>query len=168
MFQLPSPLHPAIVHFPIVLILLGAAVAVLAVFLRRWHLPWLAAGLLAAGAAGAFAAVWTGESAAELVGELTPAAEQLLDEHEDWAERTRTVATTAAVLAILAASIGRFPRIARSAAALAAVVAIAAAACVAETGHYGGQLVYKHGVGINPAAGASQSPTTPTEKPADD
>jgi hypothetical protein len=39
MIPIPSPLHPAIVHFPIVLILLGAVGV--AVFIRRWHLPWL-------------------------------------------------------------------------------------------------------------------------------
>jgi hypothetical protein len=34
------------VHFPIVLLLLGAAVAVAGVFFNRWHLAWVAAGLL--------------------------------------------------------------------------------------------------------------------------
>ncbi|MDD5198541.1 MAG: hypothetical protein PHC88_01955 [Terrimicrobiaceae bacterium] len=58
MFPLPNPLHPAIVHFPIVLILFGTVVAVTAVFLRRWFLPWVAADLLVCGAAGALAATW--------------------------------------------------------------------------------------------------------------
>jgi len=35
MFQLPDPLHPAIVHFPIVLLLIGAAGAVVSVFTER-------------------------------------------------------------------------------------------------------------------------------------
>ena len=43
MFQLPDPLHPAIVHFPIVLLLIGATVTQrLAFILRRnetMHLP---------------------------------------------------------------------------------------------------------------------------------
>jgi uncharacterized membrane protein len=157
MFPLPSPLHPAIVHFPIVLILIGTAAAVAAVFLRRWHLPWFAAGLLAAGAAGAFAATWTGGAAAELVGELSPVAEKLLDEHEDWGELTRDFALVAAVLTIIAASIARFPRAARTVAVVGALMALVASACVMVTGHYGGQMVYKHGVGINITAGQAES-----------
>jgi uncharacterized membrane protein len=35
------------------------------------------------------------------------------------------------------------------------VAAIAAAFSVSQAGHYGGQVVYKHGVGINTAAGAA-------------
>lgn len=136
MFTLPSPLHPALVHFPIVLILFGTMGAAAAIFFHRGPMPRLAAGLLACGAAGAIAATWSGEAAAQLVGELSPAAEQLLDLHEDWAERTRAVA-------------------------LGAVAALAASACVAQTGHYGGQMVYKHGVGINTAAAQSEAAILP-------
>lgn len=61
MIPLPDPLHPAVVHFPVALLLLGAAVAVLAVFVRRWHLPLFAAIALSLGALGAVAATVTGE-----------------------------------------------------------------------------------------------------------
>ncbi|MEI6351805.1 MAG: DUF2231 domain-containing protein [Verrucomicrobiota bacterium] len=88
MFTLPSPLHPAIVHFPIALILVGAAFALASVFAKQRCLPWVSALLLALGAIGAFVAVQTGESAQEMVGELAGVPDRLLDEHEDWAERT--------------------------------------------------------------------------------
>jgi uncharacterized membrane protein len=68
MFSIPNPLHPAIVHFPIVLLLIGAAVAMVSVFVSRWHLAWVAAALLGLGVVGSFFAVKTGDSAKESVG----------------------------------------------------------------------------------------------------
>jgi hypothetical protein len=38
---------------------------------------------------------------------------------------------------------------------LAAAVALAAGWCVAETGHYGGVLVYQHGAGVGTVAGGA-------------
>jgi len=157
MIPLPDPLHPAIVHFPIVLILIGTAIAVLAVFVRRWHLPWIAATLLICGAAGAFAATWSGDVAEEAIGELPENVGQILEEHEEWGERTRNAAILAAVLAAAAASLGRFPIVSRSASVATALVALGAAFCVTETAHYGGLLVYKHGVGVSSAASAANA-----------
>jgi uncharacterized membrane protein len=167
MFTIPNPLHPALVHFPIVLILLGTAVGVVAVFLRRWHLPWLAAGLLTAGALGAFAATWSGGNDEELAGKLTPQAEQILEEHEEWGERARNLAIAAALLAVAGASTTSFPKTSRGLALATALVALASSYAVAEAGHYGGLLVYKNGVGVNTAAGANSSPTPPGEKAKD-
>ncbi|QTN32477.1 hypothetical protein HZ994_09090 [Akkermansiaceae bacterium] len=154
MIPIPNPLHPALVHFPIVLILIGTAVAVAAVFVRRWHLPWLAAGLLLGGAAGAMAATWSGEEEDEGLGKLSPHAEQVLDEHEEWGERTRNLAIIAGLLAAGAVVMLRKNKISRGLGVAAALVALAASYAVAETGHYGGQLVYRHGVGVS-ASGSS-------------
>jgi uncharacterized membrane protein len=155
-FSLPSPLHPALVHFPIVLILLGSVVAVAAAFIRRWHLPVIAAALFVLGALGTVIAVQTGEREGELVGE-TPAIEQILDQHEKWAERTQLAAIIVALLAVAAAVTSRWPRAARTLGGVAAAGALAATWCVAETGHYGGQLVYRHGAGVNLASAGSTS-----------
>jgi len=54
---LPNPLHPAVVHFPIVLLLLGAVAALAAAFLPRGRLPLVAAVCLSMGAVGSVAAV---------------------------------------------------------------------------------------------------------------
>lgn len=177
MFTLPEPLHPAVVHFPIVLILMGAAVASAAVFLPRWHLPWIAAVLLGLGGIGAYVAVQTGDEEEEMVGKLPPVAKQLLDAHEDWADRTQVVAGIAATLAIAAAGFGtviarnarrgsarlaptpetassnrsgatRLAIIAACARVTAAVVALVACFFIYQTAHRGGELVYNHGVGV--------------------
>ena len=163
--MLPDPLHPAIVHFPIVLLLLGAPLAILAIFLRNWHLPLLTALVLTMGATGAMVATWTGEEEAEVVGELSGTADKILDEHEEWGERARNFGIGAAVLAILSVLLSRVPIAGRVLALLAAIVAIAAAVSVSRAGHYGGLAVYKHGIGVNTAAGAATAPKTPEKHP---
>ena len=155
---LPSPLHPAVVHFPIVLIVLGAVVAVVAAYTRRWHLPGIAAALFVLGAVGSVVATQTGEREGELVGE-TSAVEAILDQHENWAERTQFAAILVALLAVGAVVTSRWPGAARGLGVATAVCALFAAVCVAETGHYGGQLVFRHGAGVNLApADANTSP----------
>jgi len=154
LLSLPSPLHPAVVHFPIVLLLLGTVVAVAAAFTKRGHLPPIAAALLALGAVGTLVAVQTGERDGEIVGE-TPAIEALLDEHEEWAERTQIAAAVAALLAAAAfattqwAVAARWLVVARGLRLATGAGALLAAWCVIQTGHYGGQLVYRHGAGVN-------------------
>lgn len=164
MISLPDPLHPAIVHFPITLILLGSMVALLVVILRRWHLPWLAAVLLVTGAAGSIVATRTGGQQAEMAGEISGVAEHILDQHEEWGELTRNMAIVAAILALLSASSARFPKATRWLGGATALIAGATVYAVAQTGHYGGQLVYKHGVGINTAAGINPATSSPATK----
>ena len=170
--MLPDPLHPAIVHFPIALLLLGAPLAIVSVFVRNWHLPVLAALVLALGATGAVVATVTGGKAAEMAGELSDSGEKVLDEHEEWGERARNAGSLAAVLAILSAALVRKPAAARAAGAVAAIAAAAAALSVAQAGHYGGQAVFKFGVGVNAAAPGSSMDSPPPkageEKKAED
>lgn len=148
MIPFPNPLHPAIVHFPIALILLGTFVAVLSVLVRRWHLPLFAAILLSLGALGALVAVATGENDEEKVEHAVPSAESVLEDHEEWGERARNAAIVAALLAVAAATIARRPVGGRVLSVLAAGAALVASYCVAEAGHFGGELVYRHGGGV--------------------
>jgi uncharacterized membrane protein len=146
---IPNPLHPAVVHFPIVLIVLGAALSVVAVFWRKGYVPAFAAALLALGALGAWAATQTGESDGGLIENTAAPVETLLEAHENWGKRTLTAAVIAAVVAIGAAALFRFPRTARVVAVAAALAAGAASWAVYETGHRGGALVYRHGAGVS-------------------
>lgn len=153
---LPDPLHPAIIHFPVVLILLGTLVALSAIFWRKNSVPLLAAVLLTSGAIGAFVAVQTGKADGGLVDGLSAQGETLLEEHEIWGQRTAVIAAFAAVMAIASASLFRFPRLARLSAIGAVLIAGAASYSVYQTGHRGGALVFHHGAGVNPPA-AGQS-----------
>ncbi len=163
---LPDPLHPAIVHFPIVLILLGAAAAIVAAVWRGGHLPYFAAVLLLLGALGAWLAVETGESSGGLLENVTAQAESLVDAHETWAKRTLAVTLLAAAAAVGSVVVGRWPRLAQAVAVAAAVAACAAAYAVYETGHRGGTLVYHHAAGVEVVvdkAVAAQSVAGPAE-----
>lgn len=155
--MIPEPLHPAIVHFPIVLLLLGAPLAVAAAVWRKNGLPALAAAVLLLGAAGAVVATLTGENDAEMAGELPGAGEQVLEDHEEWGERARNLGVAAALLAIASMAVNRWPLPARGLGAVAAIAALAAAFAVARAGHYGGRVVYQFGVGVNQSAAATPS-----------
>ena len=158
---IPDPLHPALVHFPIVLILLGTGLSILAVFWRKGYVPAFAAALMVLGALGAWAAVASGKSDGGLVENTSAGVGALLDAHETWAERTLTAAAIAAVIAVGSVTmLRRFPRAARGAAVAAALAAMVAAWTVYETGHRGGALVYQHGAGVNTARAAMEIPTT--------
>jgi uncharacterized membrane protein len=167
MGPLPDPLHPALVHFPIVLILLGMVAAAVAVFWRRHQLPVIAAVLLALGAIGTWVAVETGKSDGDLVESTSPQVQSLLDSHEDWAQRTLTLAAIAAVTAAGSVGLVRFPGAARAAGALAAVIALTASYAVYETGHRGGALVYKHATGVSTESSQPGVTTNPREEDRD-
>jgi uncharacterized membrane protein len=165
--MLPNPLHPAIVHFPVVLAFLLPLFAIGALWaIRRgarprhaWSIPL--AGALAL-AASAWLSVETGEAQDERVERVV--AEQPLSAHEEMAE---TFLTGSAVVALIAAAGlvgGRLGRAARGVTAVGALALVVGAALV---GHSGGQLVYRHGAasaytsgGAGPVA-ASDSARSP-------
>jgi len=146
--MLPDPLHPAVVHFPIVLALLAPFIA-LAVFwaIQTRRLParaWLAVVLLQALIAGAgWMTAETGEEEEERVERVVR--EDPIEEHEEAAEWFIRIAGGTAVVAgagLLAGGIGTGAR------GLALVGTLLAALAVARVGHTGGELVYKHGAAV--------------------
>ena len=154
--MLPEPLHPAVIHFPIVLMILlpvAAGVALWAIGrgaapARAWTVPLAAAAALTA---SSWVAVETGEGEEERVERVV--AESALHGHEESAERFLLL--TGAVLALTAAGLlrgatGRVARLAATASSLGLVV------LGVEVGHSGGNLVYRDGAAsayISPAAG---------------
>ena len=107
MFELPSPLNPAIVHFPIVLTLLGTLFSIFAVITRRGALPQLTALILILAAGSAQYAVYTGNDQDPMFGTLPEEMRALVREHSEWGERARNVVAIAAGLAIVALALIR-------------------------------------------------------------
>jgi uncharacterized membrane protein len=137
------PLHPVVVHFPIVLAVLlpiSAAWALWAIRKgttprRAWSVPTAMAIALAL---SALVAVKTGEAQDERVERVVP--EQPLESHEEAAETFLTLSTGLALLVTAGLLRGRAGGAARMLGGAGAAALVAVAVYV---GHSGGQLVYQ-------------------------
>lgn len=155
-------LHPLVVHFPIALLLVAPILVVLGLlFPKQWNGFALAAlTLMVLGTVGAFVAVATGEANAGLV-ERTEAISEVLEQHEDLAETTRTVF---AVLTVIFGAIVIVPMALHTALkpAMRAGLSVAflvlyafGALLLANAAHEGGRLVHEYGVQAMVATGPS-------------
>ena len=139
--QLPN-LHPLVVHVPIMLLIVAALTQVACFFVWKRQLDWMTFLLLAGGVVGAFL---SGEVFHPHTVGLTPAAQQVIELHDTWADYTIWSSVLALILKGVSLFWLRGPRWAEIAVTL--VLAFSAVA-VSITGHYGGTLVYLHGVGV--------------------
>jgi uncharacterized membrane protein len=162
MFELPNPLHPAIVHLPIVLTFLGTLFALISVITRRLWLPLYTAIILVLGALGAQFAVATGENQEPLFKTLSTEQKQLVEEHANWGENARIAVIVAAVLSLIALGLHRFGTGRRVVAVLTLLAALVACFFVLRAAQLGGHLVYQHAIGVGQGAA---SETTPSASP---
>jgi uncharacterized membrane protein len=155
---LPDPLHPAVVHFPIVLRVLLPFVAAGALWAirrgarpaRTWAVPVAAAAALTL---SSWVAVETGEGEEEKVEPVV--AEASLHRHEEDAERFLLLS---GVLLVITAA-GLLRGVPGRAARLGATVgALGLVALGAQVGHSGGKLVYRDGAASAYARGAAGGP----------
>jgi uncharacterized membrane protein len=147
MFQIPEPLHPALVHFPIVLLIVGAIAAVVSVFTNKWNVRKWTALLLIMGGLGAVAATWSGDQAKETIGEVPGAVEQVLDRHEELAETARNFAIVAGILGFVSCFVNLRGALRHVPTVATAVVSLICVYYIVQTAHLGGKMVYQHGVG---------------------
>lgn len=145
MSVLPNPMHPAVVHFPIVMMFLVPIFAGAALFaIRRGALPfraWLFPVLaVAALAVSAWVSVRTGGAQEDRVERVV--SEQAFEAHEESAETFLVLSV--ALLALMAAGLLR-GRIGGSSRVLATLGAVALVGVGARVGHTGGMLVYREG-----------------------
>ncbi len=153
--MLPDPLHPAVVHFPVVLSVLIPLVAVGALWAikrgvchrRAWGVTTAVAAVLAL---SAWAAVQTGEQQEERVEDVV--GESRMEQHAQAGETL--LFTSAGLLAVVALGLmpGTTGRAARYAG---AAGTLAVAALAYQVGSSGGELVYKYNAGAVYAASDS-------------
>jgi len=152
--------HPAVVHFPIALLMTAAPVAILGAITRKPTWQRAATVCLVVGAVGSFMAVETGEEMEEAD---YVASKALIHEHEEMAEKTMYSAIALALLAVgvevvTARSMG--PKMLGTGGRWAvAAGAVAVAGMVGYTGHLGAQdvwpeLIGPNAIGTTPEAGA--------------
>jgi len=142
--------HGLLVHFPIVLTIVGMVFTVVFAFtkFRNATLRWVCVGCLAVGALGAFLAADAGEDAHRDIHdslELSNAEHEAIEAHEELGDGGWKWPAIPALLIALTALRNRKAKVTLGALGVAA--AIGAGGWVAVTGHRGGELVYRYGLG---------------------
>ena len=141
-----GPLHPQIVHTPIVLIIFSAFFALIGRLMDRDWLKKTSVLLLVFGFLGAFLAVQSGKPAHRVPEHQQGVPEEAIDTHEMLGERTMYLSGLA-LLALFIASRMKGGA-ANAVGGLALILQLLAAGCVAYTGYLGGKLVYDHGANV--------------------
>ena len=145
--------HPIIVHFAIVLVIVGVIFRWLSLTGRAPFAGPAAATLLILGAAAAFLAVHSGTDAHGPV-ERIPGVRQAVQEHEDAGHWARNVFLIVALLEIIAlAAKKRSINAARVALWSSAVVGIFGFAAIVKAADRGGDLVYSYAGGVGTRSG---------------
>lgn len=166
-FSKPQILHAMAVHFPIVLAILGIPLVYLCtvVSTERNVLLWVALACYAILTATSFLATQSGHAAAALApANLGNEAGTLLRRHEMTASKVWIFGAGMSILLILGFIRIRAVRV--TVMALAMVGSLATGGWVAVVAHFGGSMVYLHGVGT-PAMSRQVSPPVSEPQPPD-
>lgn len=134
-------LHPLIVHFAIVLILVAAGLQLLNLWVMKKDISWIIATILFLGVLTAWLAA---NNFHPHTYDLSEHAQSVLDQHDYWADWTINFGIVALLLHITNLF---FFKAKRWASAMVAVVLILSGYSVAQAAHYGAQLVHIEGVG---------------------
>lgn len=134
-------LHPLIVHFAIVLIIVAAGLQFLNIYLMKKEIGWIATGILLFGVAAAWFAAKNFHP--HTVG-ISEHAQLVLDQHDRWADWTINLGFIGLALQVVNLFVFNDKRWAMI---VVALVLAGSAYSVSRAGHYGSQLVHLEGIG---------------------
>ncbi|EIJ37751.1 putative membrane protein [Galbibacter orientalis DSM 19592] len=134
-------LHPMVVHFPIVLLLLAVVLQLIQLFILNRTMDWVILLMVGSGFIGAYVA---GTFVHPHTEGLTEMAKSVLEQHDKYANWTLWSSALAAILKIASLF---WVKLKRGFEIAVFVVMAFSAYSVSEAGHYGSQLVYIEGVG---------------------
>jgi uncharacterized membrane protein len=174
MLQLPQipgweSLHPLVIHFPIVLLLLSPVFVLIGSLVSPLRgRPYMIVGLvlLLAGTGSLFLATETGEAAAELA-DRSPEVNSVLQAHEQLASQTRLIFSVLTALLVALFALNHFSArmISRLQTTTLSLVFLALYATgiltLVNTAHQGGRLVHQFGVHALMSSGGAQSHASP-------
>jgi len=129
-------LHPLVVHFPVVLLLLAFVSQAASMFVFKDSLSWVTLLLIFGGLLGAYIA---GEYVHPHLGDISDSAAWTLEQHEKFADYTLYSALLAFITKIVSLF---FLKKAKWIEALTLVLLALSAYSVSEAGHYGAQLTH--------------------------
>lgn len=143
-----AALHPQVVHFTIVLTLVGVALRLIALSGRPAFASPAASTLLIGSALTAIVSAQTGTAAHGPV-ERVPGSRPAVQRHEEAGETARNVLIVLGLIEVAGLALRKSPKV-KLVHGLAAVVGLGAVFAVYEAGEHGGELVYAYagGVGI--------------------
>jgi len=146
-----AALHPLVVHFTIVLIVVGVAFKLVSLLGRPAFAGPAATTLLLLGAMSAFVSTQSGTAAHGPV-ERAPGARPPVMEHEEWGNRTGNIMLGLGIIELAGLGLRRWPKV-KIVHAVSAVVGLAALVSVYETAEHGGELVYAYAGGVGLRSG---------------
>ncbi len=145
-----AELHPKVVHFPVALLITYTLFEILGAFLKREFISKAALVILFLGIITAVLAVLTGNQADQLARSLAEKGaaypKDLIEQHELFATLTIWYFFALMILRTYFVIKKKFENKVKY---LFAVLAIIGSVFVYKAGDYGGELVYKHGIGTD-------------------
>ncbi len=137
-------IHPMLVHFPIALLIVGFLAEATGAIFKKEFFSKAAFYLLIIGTLGAVAAYLSGNIAGDGITE-TGTLKQALEIHESSAILTVWLVVATTLFRVALVALKKFRGTLQWVAVALFLVSILS---IARTGHYGGQLVFKHAAGV--------------------